>query len=47
MGGFWWLYAPLQFGSFGLIVILQENPDGNLSASTLVPAALVSNHMST
>jgi hypothetical protein len=26
--GFWWLYAPLQFGSFALIVILQENPDG-------------------
>jgi hypothetical protein len=28
MEGFWWLYAPLQFGSFALIVILQENPDG-------------------
>ena len=28
MEGFWWLYAPLQFKSFGLIVILQENPDG-------------------
>jgi hypothetical protein len=28
MEGFWWLYAPLQFESFALIVILQENPDG-------------------
>lgn len=28
MGGFWWLYAPLQFESYAVIVILQENPDG-------------------
>jgi hypothetical protein len=28
MTGFWWLYAPLRFESFALIVILQENPDG-------------------
>jgi hypothetical protein len=28
MTGFWWLYAPLQFPSCALIVILQENPDG-------------------
>ena len=26
--GFWWLYAPLKFESFALIVILQEKPDG-------------------
>jgi hypothetical protein len=26
--GFWWLYAPLQFESCALIVIVQENPDG-------------------
>jgi hypothetical protein len=28
LGGFWWLYAPLQFGSCALIVIIQEDPDG-------------------
>ena len=28
MTGFWWLYAPLRFESFALIVIMQENPDG-------------------
>jgi hypothetical protein len=28
LGGFWWLYMPLQFESYALIVILQENPDG-------------------
>ena len=28
LAGFWWLYAPLRFSSFALIVILQENPDG-------------------
>ena len=33
MAGFWWLYAPLQFGSFGLILILQENPDGYRTVS--------------
>ncbi len=26
--GFWWLYAPLQFESCAVIVILQEDPDG-------------------
>jgi hypothetical protein len=26
--GFWWLYAPLQFESCAVTVILQENPDG-------------------
>ena len=28
IGGFWWVYAPLRFGSCAVIVILQENPDG-------------------
>ena len=28
LAGFWWLYAPLRFGSCAVIVILQENPDG-------------------
>jgi hypothetical protein len=28
MTGFWWMYAPLRFTSFALIVIVQENPDG-------------------
>ena len=26
--GFWWLYAPLQFSSCAVIIIMQENPDG-------------------
>lgn len=26
--GFWWLYAPLRFDDFMLVVILQEQPDG-------------------
>jgi hypothetical protein len=26
--GFWWIYMPLHFESFALIVIVQENPDG-------------------
>lgn len=26
--GFWWLYAPIRFETFALIVILQEQPDG-------------------
>jgi hypothetical protein len=28
MGGFWWLYAPIRFSSFGIVVIVQENPGG-------------------
>ncbi|MGH9095518.1 MAG: hypothetical protein ACRDXE_10190, partial [Acidimicrobiales bacterium] len=27
--GFWWLYAPLRFDDFALIVIVQEDPDGH------------------
>lgn len=26
--GFWWLYAPIRFDDFALIVIIQEDPDG-------------------
>jgi hypothetical protein len=26
--GFWWLYVPLRFDQFALIVIIQEDPDG-------------------
>lgn len=26
--GFWWLYAPLRFEEFALIIIVQEDPDG-------------------
>jgi hypothetical protein len=26
--GFWWLYVPLRFDDFGIVVILQESPDG-------------------
>lgn len=26
--GFWWLYAPIRFEDFALIVIMQEDPDG-------------------
>ena len=28
MDGFWWLYVPMQFEDFTLVVILQESPDG-------------------
>jgi hypothetical protein len=28
MSGFWWLYAPLRFDDFALVVIVQESPDG-------------------
>jgi hypothetical protein len=28
VAGFWWLYVPLQFESYAIVVILQENPDG-------------------
>ncbi|MBF6329450.1 hypothetical protein [Nocardia transvalensis] len=27
-GGFWWLYVPLRFDDFAIVVIVQENPDG-------------------
>lgn len=28
MEGFWWLYAPIRFDDFQLVVIVQERPDG-------------------
>jgi len=28
MDGFWWLYVPLRFDDFAVIVIVQEQPDG-------------------
>lgn len=27
--GFWWLYAPLRFDDFAIVVIVQEDPDGH------------------
>ena len=27
--GFWWLYLPLQFEDFAIVVIVQEDPDGH------------------
>ncbi|MEV0246057.1 hypothetical protein AB0H76_05645 [Nocardia sp. NPDC050712] len=27
-GGFWWLYVPLRFDDFSIIIIVQEEPDG-------------------
>lgn len=27
-GGFWWVYAPLRFDDFALVIIVQEGPDG-------------------
>lgn len=27
-GGFWWLYVPLRFDDFAVVVIAQEEPDG-------------------
>ncbi|MCU1454806.1 MAG: hypothetical protein JWN46_2952 [Acidimicrobiales bacterium] len=40
--GFWWLYVPLRFDDFAVIVIVQEDPDGHrvLNEATRVwPAA--------
>src|SRR5690348_15519950 len=28
LAGFWWLYVPLRFDGFAIVVIAQENPDG-------------------
>jgi len=28
LAGFWWLYVPLQFDDFAIVVIAQEDPDG-------------------
>lgn len=29
MDGFWWIYAPLRFEEYAVVVILQEQPDGH------------------
>ncbi len=34
--GFWWLYAPLRFDDFAVIVIVQEQPDGFRSLNDAV-----------
>ena len=41
--GFWWIYAPLRFEDFALIVIIQENGDGTriLNEAVRVWPALV------
>ena len=31
--GFWWLYVPLRFDDFAVIVIVQEDPDGTRTLS--------------
>ena len=31
--GFWWLYVPMRFEDFALIVIVQESPDGHRTLS--------------
>jgi hypothetical protein len=28
MDGFWWLYAPLRFDDFAIVLVIQESPDG-------------------
>lgn len=28
MDGFWWLYVPLRFDDFAIVIIMQEEPDG-------------------
>jgi hypothetical protein len=32
--GFWWLYVPLRFDDFAVIIILQEDPDGTRTLNT-------------
>lgn len=34
--GFWWLYLPLRFDDFALVVIVQEEPDGHRVANEAV-----------
>jgi hypothetical protein len=36
MAGFWWLYAPLRFDDFFLVVIAQESPDGERTLNQAV-----------
>jgi hypothetical protein len=34
--GFWWLYVPLRFDDFALVVIVQESPDGHRTLNQAV-----------
>jgi hypothetical protein len=36
MEGFWWLYVPLRFDDFSVVVIIQEEPDGFRTANDAV-----------
>lgn len=36
MEGFWWLYVPLRFDDFAIVVIIQEEPDGFRTANDAV-----------
>lgn len=36
MEGFWWLYVPLRFDDFAIVVVLQEEPDGFRTANDAV-----------
>ncbi|MGN2636940.1 hypothetical protein ACTD5D_12250 [Nocardia takedensis] len=35
-GGFWWLYVPLRFDDFAIVVIVQEQPDGTRTLNDAV-----------
>jgi hypothetical protein len=34
--GFWWLYVPLRFDDYGIVIIAQEAPDGHRSLNEAV-----------
>jgi hypothetical protein len=35
-GGFWWLYMPLRFDDFAIVIIVQEEPDGKRTLNDAV-----------
>ncbi|MFB8274489.1 hypothetical protein [Nocardia colli] len=35
-GGFWWMYVPLRFDDFAVVVIVQEDPDGTRTLNDAV-----------
>uniref|UniRef100_UPI002453DD5D DUF7064 domain-containing protein n=1 Tax=Nocardia brasiliensis TaxID=37326 RepID=UPI002453DD5D len=35
-GGFWWMYVPLRFDDFAVVVIVQEEPDGTRTLNDAV-----------
>ncbi|WP_433656715.1 hypothetical protein ACQPW1_35810 [Nocardia sp. CA-128927] len=35
-GGFWWMYVPLRFDDFAIVVIVQEEPDGTRTLNDAV-----------